>query len=629
MSDVFALLDDALAPATAPRSRLYTGWVREHRCTDPATLAEVWRAVETDQRAGLHALLLMDYEWGLPLNHLPATAPPAALRVLMFRHCARLGADAVTQWLAEREGQPTPAPAGVMAAHPALTQREHAHAIDAVQDAIRQGRTYQVNFTYPWNGTLVGTPVALYRRLRATQPVAFGALMALPDNDGTGNQRWVLSCSPELFVRVQAGRIEAQPMKGTAPRLPDPQQDATQAQTLARDPKNRAENLMIVDLLRNDLGRIAQTGSVRVPALFEVQTLPTVFQMTSTITAQPLPAVDVPALLRATFPCGSITGAPKRETMRLIQQLETEPRGLYCGAIGWVDTPPEAPAAGRLPDLCLSVAIRTLTLTEPPGGWTRAPSPVRWGVGGGIVLDSVSATEWEETHWKTRFVRACDPGFALIETLRVEPDGQVVLWARHLERLRHSANVLGWPLGEAEDATVLWQRIQAAAADCRAAGQTGRVRLTLAFDGRVALTCTPLPPLPPTPDGRVRLGQARQRLPGAHALSAHKTTLRAHYDAAVQAAERLGGFDLLFFDEADELIEGGRSTVWVQLAGRWYTPPVSRGALPGVMRAELLAHPPAEERRLTRADLAQAQDLRVSNALRGVLPARWCPDVMD
>lgn len=629
MSDVFALLDDALAPATAPRSRLYTGWVREHRCTDPATLAEVWRAVEADQRAGLHALLLMDYEWGLPLNHLPATAPPAALRVLMFRHCARLGADAVAQWLAEREGQPTPAPAGVIAAHPALTQREHAHAIDAVQDAIRQGRTYQVNFTYPWNGTLVGTPVALYRRLRATQPVAFGALMALPDNDGTGNRRWVLSCSPELFVRVQAGRIEAQPMKGTAPRLPDPQQDATQAQTLARDPKNRAENLMIVDLLRNDLGRIAQTGSVRVPALFEVQTLPTVFQMTSTITAQPLPAVDVPALLRATFPCGSITGAPKRETMRLIQQLETEPRGLYCGAIGWVDAPPDALAAGRLPDLCLSVAIRTLTLTEPPGGWTRVPSPVRWGVGGGIVLDSVSATEWEETHWKTRFVRACDPGFALIETLRVEPDGQVVLWARHLERLRHSANVLGWPLGEAEDATALWQRIQAAAADCRAAGQTGRVRLTLAFDGRVALTCTPLPPLSPTPDGRVRLGQARQRLPGAHALSAHKTTLRAHYDAAVQAAERLGGFDLLFFDEADELIEGGRSTVWVQLAGRWYTPPVSRGALPGVMRAELLAHPPAEERRLTRADLAQAQDLRVSNALRGVLPARWCPDVMD
>lgn len=628
MSDVFALLDDALAPATEPRSRLYTGWVREHRCTDPATLGEVWRAVEADQRAGLHALLLIDYEWGLPLNNEPAAAPPAALRVLLFRHCVRLNADDVAQWLAEREGRPEPAPAGVVGAHPALTPHQHAHAIEAIQEAIRQGRTYQVNFTYPWNGSLVGPPVALYRRLRATQPVAFGALVALPDRDATGNRRWVLSCSPELFVRVQAGHIEAQPMKGTAPRLPDPQQDATQAQTLARDPKNRAENLMIVDLLRNDLGRIAQTGSVRVPALFEVQTLPTVFQMTSTITARPLPAVDVPALLRATFPCGSITGAPKRETMRLIQQLETEPRGLYCGAIGWVDAPGEAPAAGRLPDLCLSVAIRTLTLTEPAHGWTHAPSPVRWGVGGGIVLDSVSATEWEETHWKTRFVRACNPGFMLIETLRVEPDGQVVLWARHLERLQHSANVLGWPLGEAADATGLWQRVQTAAAACRAAGQTGRVRLTLAFDGRVALTCTPLPPLPPTPDGRVRLGRARQRLPGAHALSAHKTTLRAHYDAAVHEAEHLGVFDLLFFDEADEVIEGGRSTVWVQLAGRWYTPPVSRGALPGVMRAELLAHPPAEERRLTRADLAQAQDLRVSNALRGALPARWCPDVI-
>jgi len=629
---VFALLDDALAPPGQARSRLYTGWVREHRCTQAAALDATWQAVAADQRAGLHALLLADYEWGEALVSLPTPAPRAALRVLMFAQLRQLEAAEVAAWLAEQEGCAQPAPAGLVGAQASVSQPQFEGAIAQILQAIRSGETYQVNYSYRWQAQLVGQPLALYRRLRARQPVAYGALIALPVQAG-GAQPWVLSLSPELFVRAQPQgqgmQLLAQPMKGTAPRTPglpaqaQAQADAAARHTLAQDAKNRAENLMIVDLLRNDLGRIAQTGSVCVPALFEVQTLPTVFQMTSSVQAQALPAVDVPALLRATFPCGSITGAPKRHTMGLIRQLESTPRGLYCGAIGWVDAPAPGQALGAL---CLSVAIRTLEIQLPAGSWQAGCALVRWGVGGGVVLDSDAASEWAETHWKARFITQTDPGFALFETLYLSAAGELRAWPWHLARLHRSAAALGWPLDEAAAQALLHTLAQELSAGAGAAPAPlgWRLRLSLAFDGALQLMHAPLPPLPLAADGCVTLGRAAQVLPGAHVLSAHKTTLRAVYDAAIGQAEQQGDFDLLFFNQAGELVEGGRSNVFVQLAGRWYTPPLSSGALPGVMRAQVLADPAwqASERRLYAEDLAQAQALMVCNALRGCLAAR-------
>ncbi len=616
-SAVFALLDEADAPAGAPRSRLLSGWLGEWRCDDPATLEAVWAGAQAQIAAGAHALLLADYEWGVRLAG--AGTPggwseqaPGALRLLMFSRLQRLDTAGVAAWLAEAEGRAEPAPAAVLAPQPDDDADTYAAAIARIHALIRAGETYQVNHTLRLRGQAVGTPLALYRRLRALQPVPFGALLALPGD------RWVLSCSPELFVRHEAGRLEARPMKGTAARRPDDAQaDAAAAAWLAADIKNRAENLMIVDLLRNDLGRIARTGSVKVPALFRVEPYRTVFQMTSTVEAEPAPGVDLPAVLRALFPCGSITGAPKHRTMQLIESLESSPRGLYTGAIGWV----EAPAPGsdrRLGDFALSVAIRTLELGAPVG---PAPGqgglrPVRLGVGGGIVLDSVAEDEAAEWRLKSRFATRPDPGFTLFETIRVEA-GRPLRLPAHLARLGASAQALGFAFDrEALQAAVL--------AQARALAGEGahRLRLDLARDGGWQIRHGVLAPLP---DGPLDLLPPGPALPAAEAaLLAHKTSLRATYDAAIREAEALGAFDRAFVNARGELTEGARSTLLLRLDGRWWTPPVAAGALPGVMRAALMADPAwaLQERVLHPADLERAEALALCNALRGVCPAR-------
>ena len=602
--DSFALLDDRAATRARPSSRLYEDFEREHRCVDPLLLDAMWAQVDADLRSGLHAVLLADYEWGAKL--LKAGARPgdaSALRVLMFRTLTHLSRDEVDAWLVGHDRSGADEPAGVMNLQSGVDRAEFTRAIESIHEAIRAGETYQVNYTYRMNGRAFGAPIALYRRLRTRQPVDYGALIALPEG---GPITQVLSLSPELFLRHQAGLLTARPMKGTAARVAAPESDSESARLLAIDVKNRAENLMIVDLLRNDLGRLAQTGSVRVPALFAIEPYATVFQMTSTVQAQIRPEVGMPELLRAVFPCGSITGAPKHHTMELINGLESTPRGLYCGAIGWLDAPR---GDARIGDFCLSVAIRTLTLGPEVDG-LRA---LQLGVGAGIVIDSRADDEFDECRLKARFLTGLDPGFELFETMLWQPGQGVRHIERHLARLEHSAQALGFAL----DRAALRSTLDAFA---RTATVTTRLRLALAHDGRLSLTHTPLTPLPAGP---VRLLVGPDTLPETDALAAHKTTRRQHYDAGVRAAEAVGAFDTLFFSRAGRLVEGGRSNVFLRLDGRWWTPPLSDGALPGVMRGVLLADPAwdARERTLTRADLARAEGLVVCNALRGVLSA--------
>lgn len=613
---VFALLDDRNASESNPTSRLYEGYAHERRCTDPATLDATWRAVEADQRAGLHAVVLADYEWGAKLlgAGVRAGSEHAALRVLLFRERRFLSADAVTRWLAEHEGADTPGAAGALDVRASVDRAEFHAAIHAIQEAIRAGETYQVNYTYRLDFAAHGAPIALYRRLRARQPVPYGAFVALPPEPGRPEApTHVLSCSPELFLRQRAGVLTAKPMKGTAPRRTVFEGDSETARHLSLDIKNRAENLMIVDLLRNDLGRIARIGSVKVPELFEVESHQTVFQMTSTIEAELAPGIDAPGLLRATFPCGSITGAPKHHTMELIERLESTPRGLYCGGIGWVDAPAEDRGCG---DLCLSVAIRTLVLgPERPDGLRAG----RLGIGAGIVLDSQAEDEYQECQLKGRFLTGLDPGFQLIETLHATREQGVRHLARHLARLESSARALDFALDRDAILTRLQRELQALPADTPT-----RLRLTLDKAGAMELAAAPLGPLPGAPGEPVRLLLASEPLPSARPLAGHKTTLRAAYDAGVRAAEAAGAFDSLFFTADGRLVEGGRSNVFVRLDGRWFTPPLADGALPGVMRAVLLEDPAwgAAERSLGRDDLARAEALVVCNALRGALAAR-------
>lgn len=615
----FALLDDCASTRERPTSRLYTGYVREHRCTDPASLDTAWDQVDADLRQGLHAVLLADYEWGAKLLHAGrarlASDDASALRVLMFRRCVRLSADEVGSWLVQREQDESsasreggePQAAGVMNLVSSIDEAAFTDAIARIHAAIAAGETYQVNFTYRMQGRSYGSPASLYRRLRARQPVAYGALIALPQSE-QGDVTHVLSCSPELFLRHDAGVLTARPMKGTAARGGAPEGDSEMARLLSVDPKNRAENVMIVDLLRNDIGRVARIGSVKVPALFAVEPYATVFQMTSTVQARLRAEVGMPELLRAVFPCGSITGAPKHRTMEWIAALESTARGLYCGAIGWADAPP--PGA-RIGDFCLSVAIRTLTLGAEAGGLR----PLRIGIGAGIVQDSRADDEFEECRLKARFLTGLDPGFELFETMHATREGVRHL-ERHLARLARSARALGFAFDRDAVLAALRDALPALAP-----GQPSRLRLALAHDGRLRLTHAPLAPLA---GGAVKLLIAGERLPDANPLAAYKTTLRRHYDAGVRAAESAGAFDTLFFTADGRLAEGGRSTLFARIDGRWWTPPLADGALPGVMREVLLEDPAwqAVERTLRREDLEAAQALVVCNALRGALPAQ-------
>jgi para-aminobenzoate synthetase/4-amino-4-deoxychorismate lyase len=630
MSDllqVFALLDDAAASPQNPTSRLYTGFSHERVCADPADLENVWAQVESDQHRGLHAVMLADYEWGVRLAGAPL--PPGhfahqrgCLRVLLFQTCCRLASAEVEAWLQQQDQQqPQPTPAGALPLGASVTQAEFLTAIDTIQEAIRAGQTYQINHTYRLQGQSHGSPVALYRRLRARQPVAFGALMALPAG-GVANRAdvvtHILSLSPELFIRHSRGTLTACPMKGTMSRESDPALDAKTRQCLAQDEKNRAENLMIVDLLRNDLGRISRIGSVRVPKLFEVQTYATVFQMTSTVQSELLPNARVPDVLRALFPCGSITGAPKHRSLSLIAALENTPRDIYCGLIGWVDAP-AFEEGRRVGDFCWSVAIRTATI-GPESLQTRL-RPLHLGIGAGIVLDSVAQQEFEECQLKARFLTQMNPGFALLETMRHVPGQGVLRWPAHLSRLRSSAEALGFAFDVSTIEAALHVVLPQLPRD-----QPARLRLTLSFEGECIITHAPLMPLTGVFDaqGRVIVHLSRTALPN-FSLAKYKTTHRAHYDAAVRDAQNQGAFDCLFFNEAGYLLEGGRSNVFVKRRGQWMTPPLSDGVLPGILRAEALSDPVlnAIECAVTLDDLRQAEDLRVCNALRGLLPAHF------
>ncbi len=595
-ADCFALLDDSSASATEPRSRLYTGWLRTLSCE---TIEGLPALLEGLQQPGQHAVLLMTYELGAALHGvMPRTDSGALAQVLLFAHCQPLSADAARDWLQARAGT---APAGVAGLHDSIDGATFAQHIGRIRDYIAAGDTYQVNFTYRLRFDAFGTLAALYLRLRTRQPVPYGALIALPD--GTA----VLSLSPELFVRHLDGALLAQPMKGTAAATGDPVQDAASATRLASDPKNRAENLMIVDLLRNDLGRIATLGSVAVPQLFEVTRFSDVLQMTSTVTARLHPAATLAQVVDAIYPCGSITGAPKLRTMQIIRELEADARGIYTGAIGWFDAA-DGPGIGNF---CLSVPIRTLVLQAPDAGVRRG----EMGIGAGIVHDSVAADEYAECGLKARFLTAMPNEFALFETMAVTRDGGCVLLERHLHRLTTSAAYFGF----ACDVIAL----RAAVMDACAAlpdNALRRLRLELSRLGECHIQSGLLQPWPTV----ARLLLASQPTASADLFLRHKTTQRAQYDAAWRAAEAQGAFDMLFCNERGEITEGARSNVFAQIDGQWFTPPLSAGVLPGVMRAHLLADPhwAASERTLTLADLQRAGRLVLCNALRGVLTAR-------
>ncbi len=598
--EVFALLDDARATHEA-RSRLYSGHAGTLTCDDASGWPPLLAALQAALQQGLYAVPLLTYELGAHLQNLPARPVDGPLaQVLLFSHCDHLTGEQVASWLATRSaGQDQIA--GVAGITANVDETQFVDAIGRIRALIEAGDTYQVNYTYRLRFDAFGPLVALYARLRARQPVPYGALVALPDG------RALLSFSPELFVRHEAGMLQARPMKGTARASGDADIDAARARELAQDTKNRAENLMIVDLLRNDLGRVAVTGSVQTPVLFDVQRYGAVLQMTSTVQARLKADAALVDIFDALYPCGSITGAPKRRAMEIIHDLEPAARGVYTGAIGWFDP---APAGHAFGDFCLSVPIRTLALAAPQDGVRRG----ELGVGAGIVHDSEAHDEFAECQLKAGFLTGLANDVTLFETLRASREHGCRHVEQHLERLRASCRYFGVPFDpEAAEAAL--------DAACLALPTDEVYRMRLAIDATGALTITSgvLAPL----QEPVMVLLADEPTASSDVFLRHKTSRRSRYDAAWQAAEARGAFDALFFNERGELTEGGRSNVFVRVGDTWITPPLTCGVLPGVMRGVLLAAPAwhAREGVITRAMLDAADDIVVCNALRGPLRA--------
>ncbi|HEU0197263.1 MAG TPA: aminodeoxychorismate synthase component I [Nevskiaceae bacterium] len=477
----------------------------------------------------------------------------------------------------------------VYASRPAFEwdQAQYRERFDAVVAAIAAGDVYEVNLSLRARFRVLGDPRALYGRLRRDAQVAHGAFV----DDG---QHQILSFSPESFFAVDSQRrITAQPMKGTAARNPDPTVDRALCEALRHSAKERAENLMIVDLIRNDLGRIAVTGSVTVPELFALESYPTVHQMTSTVRATLRRDCDIAAIVQALFPCGSVTGAPKLRAMQLIRGLESSPRGVYCGAIGTFSPDGEAD---------FNVAIRTLTLAGGEG---------ELGIGGAVVADSDPQREYEECVVKSRFFTAIRRPVALLETLRYAA-GHWPRRALHLQRLAASAAALGISYDEQIAVAALESAV-------RAFGTSElRVRLQLAEDGALSIQLAPLPAVAEPLKWLVWPGRIRSD----DALNRFKTDWRNVNNEALAWAHARGAGEVVLVNERGEVSEGSFTNVFVQQADRLTTPPLSSGALPGCLRAELLATGQCVERVLTLDELLHAEHVYLGNSLRGLLRAQ-------
>jgi len=585
----FVLLEDRETPGAS--ARLYTKPEALICCRTAAAVQGAFAQIEADLARGLHAAGWFAYELGQVLeprlDRGSAGAEAPLLCIGLFPPPRLLPGEELDAVFAAL-GPPRPI-RDLEVGHDRAT---HVAKVERLLDLIGAGDLYQANLTFPIRFGYDADPRQIYAALRVRQPTAHSALVAL---DGALDGTWILSASPELFLQVRGGQATCRPMKGTRARDPDPGRDAEAARALLADPKERSENLMIVDLMRNDLARIARPGAVRVPALFTVESYPTLHTLTSTVTADLRPGVGLAELMTAMFPCGSIVGAPKIRAAEVLADLEPGPRGVYTGAVG---------AFSPGGDIDLNVAIRTAVL-GPDGVGV-------YGVGGGIVADSNPDAEYDEALLKARSLWDLAEDFGLIETFRWSASEGFIRLGAHLDRLSASAATLGFRFDRPAAAARISEAAQAWRANLEG---DQRVRLEFGRDGRVAITSAPAPP---ADDRAPKVGVASVRLDAGDPALRHKTTRRAAYDAAVAETEAAGLDEALLLNRSGDLADGARHSVFVAVEGSLITPPLASGALPGVLRAALLREGRAVEGRVTRAMLAKADGLFIGNSLRGL-----------
>jgi para-aminobenzoate synthetase/4-amino-4-deoxychorismate lyase len=542
-------------------------------------VAPALERVRAGLRGGKHAAGYLAYEAGYAFDpKLERSARRTEAPLLCFGLFEGFATPDIDNLL------PSPDGAYVGPVRPRISQGNYQAAVERVREHLFAGDFYQANLTFGCDVAVAGDPLALYARLRRSARAGWGGLL-IHDHSA------IISLSPEQFFTIRHGTVEARPMKGTAPRCADPEADQAEARALAADEKQRAENLMIVDLMRNDLARVSVAGSVDVPELFAVETYPTLHQMVSRITARLRIECNAVDVLGTIFPCGSVTGAPKVAAIDALTRLEPEPRGAYTGSMGWIE-----PGG----DAAFNVLIRTLE-------WQMAEPKARLGLGSGLVVDSIPRDEWAECLLKGDFVRREAQDFDLIETMGFDPSEGIVELERHLDRMRNSAEDLDFKF----DRHAARNELQAATFGRK---QRAMVRLLLSRTGAMAIqvktyedpdelpVSVAVRPLPVDPsDFRLR----------------YKTTDRRFLDEARQGEQ---AYETIFTDPAGQLTEGSRTNIFVDRGGKLMTPPLTRGIMPGILRAKLIEEGRAEEGDLTPDDLKGG--FYVGNIVRGLIPAR-------
>lgn len=556
-------------------------WLEVHDLNQlPATFAAIDEALAQGQWVAGYLAYECGYHWeptAFP-NYKPAST---ALPLAAFGIYAE-------PTLCTLSPQQSPHEAGLIDLIASLTPEQYTHQFDLAQQYISAGDTYQLNVTGEVAAPYPGDPADLFAHMMAAQPVDLGAMLHI-------GSCHILSASPELFFHQRGREIVVRPMKGTAPRGSTPSEDDLLAVSLAADEKNRAENVMIVDLLRNDLGRIAEFGSVHPDKLFTVERLPSLLQMTSEISATLRPGITPYRLFAALFHSGSIIGAPKVHSMQLIRSLEQRDRGVYTGAIGFWSPRNEA---------LFSVAIRTAVLDS---------GHLTMGVGSGLVADSVATSEYKECLLKADFLR--DPTFGLIETMRWQ-HGRCELLEFHLDRLQSSAEHFHFCF----DREVIRRAIERQSSNL---DPLMPYKLRLVLDRHGVCSFNPAEPIAPEdPATPLRVQLWSTRIDSTDSMLQHKTTRRSLYDRAYAEARRQGRADVIFTNEHGYITEGAIHNIFVRHNDQWSTPPITAGVLPGVYRRHLLlTHPEIVEANLTPESIQTADELWLTNAVRGIRKA--------
>lgn len=564
---------------TVSRISRFEGFVFDLAAHDTTEVVPALEKVQAAVDEGYYAAGFISYEAAPALDESLAAKKSGGFPLLWF------GVYRTRRWMpvAELSVAEGPSPYRLSGWRRSISKERYRDAVHRIRNYIAAGDLYQVNYTIRESCDFTGEVSEYFRRLSRSQATPYAALL---DLDGFS----ILSASPELFFRLSDGRLTVRPMKGTAKRGRWEAEDAELAAMLRNNEKERAENLMIVDLLRNDLGRISEIGSVAVESLFDVETLGTVHQMTSTVSSRLRPECGLGDIFRALFPCGSITGAPKKRSMEVISELEDSPRGLYTGCVGYIGP--------RMREALFSVAIRTLVINKNDG-------KCELGVGSGITWYSSPESEFEECLAKGMFAKIPPIEFTLIESILLVEGSGYFLLERHLARISQSARYFGFSLDTDSMRSAL-EALRRRVTGCN------KVRIILSRDGSASFELEPI-----SQDDKPAypwIAFAEARVDSDNPFLYHKTSNRDLY--LHELKKRPGCVDVIFINERGEVTEGANNNLVIRRDGMLLTPPLTSGLLPGTFRAQLLEDGEISEAVIMPSDVEKADEIYLINSVR-------------